>query len=127
MKTHLFVAVSMAAGIVLGATGADVLRAQGKPPAYLITDFSEVTDGPAIGAARDKMMAAVANAGGKVIVRSDRVASLEGIPPKIFAVITFDSVDKAKAWYNSDAMKESNTARNKAATSRVFVVEGLPN
>jgi uncharacterized protein (DUF1330 family) len=126
MKTHIVVAISsLIAGIAFGAAGFDVLHAQGKPPAYVITDFSEITDGQTLGVARDKMMAAVAKSGGNVLVRTNSMISIEGIPPKIFAVISFDGVDQAKAWFTSDAMKESNEARHKASTSRVFVVEGL--
>jgi uncharacterized protein (DUF1330 family) len=111
-------------GTVFGATGFGVLHAQSKPPAYVITDFSEITDGQTLGIARDKMMAAVANSGGKVLVRTNNIISIEGTPPEVFAVISFDGVDQAKAWFGADAMKESNEARHKASTSRVFIVEG---
>ena len=126
MKTHIFVAISsLVAGIGFGAAGFDILHAQSKTPAYVITDFSEITDGQSLGVARDKMMAAVANSGGKVLIRTNNIASLEGTSPKVFAVISFDGVDQAKTWFGSDAMKESNEARHKASTSRVFMVEGL--
>jgi uncharacterized protein (DUF1330 family) len=126
MRTYIFTAItSLIVGTAIGATGFDVLHAQSKPPAYVITEFSEVTDGQALGVARDKMMAAVANSGGKVLIRTNSIASLDGTSPKVFAVISFDGVDQAKTWFGSDAMKESNEARHKASTSRVFMVEGL--
>jgi uncharacterized protein (DUF1330 family) len=73
------------------------------------------------------MMTAVTGAGGKALVRTNNITAIEGTPPKVFAVIAFDGLDQAQAWYKSDAMKESNEARHKGSKSTVFVVDGLAN
>jgi uncharacterized protein (DUF1330 family) len=39
-------------------------------------------------------------------------------------VIKFDSMEKAKAWYDSPAYQEIRPIRHRAAKSRVFIVEG---
>jgi len=41
-------------------------------------------------------------------------------------VIKFDSMEKAKAWYDSPAYREIRPIRHGAAKSRVFIVEGTP-
>ena len=127
MKTHLTVSLSLLVGIAIGATAVGGLKAQGKGPAYVIADFSEVSDLAALVAGSKGMPGAVAAGGGKVLARSDTVIGLDGTPPKRLAIVQFESVDKAKAWFTSDAMKEPEVARKTNTKSRLFVVEGLPN
>jgi uncharacterized protein (DUF1330 family) len=65
--------------------------------------------------------------GGRYVVRGSEIASLEGEPPKgRIVVIKFDSMEKAKAWYDSPAYREIRPIRHGAAKSRVFIVEGTP-
>jgi len=73
------------------------------------------------------MQAAVAAAGGKVFARSNQVIGLNGTPPKLVAIVAFDGVDSARAWFSSDALKEANAARTKGGKSRLFIVEELSN
>ena len=42
-------------------------------------------------------------------------------------VISFDSVEKAQAWYNSPVYQEIKPIRMRAAKSRVLIVEGVAN
>ena len=44
MKTRYTVALSMLAGIGLGAVAVQGIHAQGKPPAYLVIEINKVTD-----------------------------------------------------------------------------------
>jgi len=46
---------------------------------------------------------------------------------KRLVIISFDNMDKLKAWDNSAAQKEINAVRLKATKSRQFFVEGLSN
>jgi uncharacterized protein (DUF1330 family) len=126
MKTHYIVALSMLAGVGLGAVGIHGVDAQGKAPgAYAVVDISDITDaelfkqiGPKAGAPTDA-------AGGKYIVRTNNITSLDGTAPKRFVVIAFDNVEKAKAWHALPAQKEVDALRVKSTKSRVFIAEGM--
>jgi uncharacterized protein (DUF1330 family) len=68
---------------------------------------------------------ATTSAGGQFLIRSTKPTALDGIAPNRFVLIKFDTEDRARAWYNSPAIKEVNAARMKAAKSRAFLVEGV--
>ena len=59
------------------------------------------------------------------VVRSDKTQSLEGEPPNGMVVIAFDSVEKLREWYDSPAYAAIRPIRQRAAKSRIFIVEGL--
>jgi uncharacterized protein (DUF1330 family) len=60
------------------------------------------------------------------VVRSSKIQALEGEPPKGgVVVIAFDSVEKARAWYDSPAYAAIRPIRQSAAKSRIFIVEGV--
>ena len=42
-------------------------------------------------------------------------------------MIKFDSMEKAKAWYNSPAYSRLRPVRQKAGRSNVYFVQGLPD
>ena len=126
MKMNLKPAVTLLAGVAIGAITLGGLNAQSKAPgAYAVVDITEVTDpeafkqlGPLAGPAMEK-------AGGKYIARTEKITSLDGTPPKRFVIIAFDNVDKAKAWNASEDQKKVDAIRAKTTKSRVFVVEGM--
>jgi uncharacterized protein (DUF1330 family) len=74
----------------------------------------------------DKAPAAIAASGGQFVVRTDKITSFDGTPPKRFVLIAFDSPEKAQAWHNSAAMKEIDAVRAKTTDSLSFMVEGAP-
>jgi len=60
------------------------------------------------------------------LVRGSNIQSLEGEAPKGgIVVIAFDSVEKAREWYDSPAYAAIKPIRQSAAKSRLFIVEGL--
>jgi uncharacterized protein (DUF1330 family) len=64
--------------------------------------------------------------GGKYIVRGGETAAFYGEPPKPrIAIMAFESMEKAKAAFNSSAYKEAKKVGGKYAKFRVFGVEGL--
>jgi uncharacterized protein (DUF1330 family) len=69
----------------------------------------------------------LASAGGHYVVRSQKFTSLDGNAPERLAIIAFDSVEKAQAWYDSPAQKEITAARQKSTNSLSFIVEGVAN
>jgi uncharacterized protein (DUF1330 family) len=117
----------LAAGIAIGAGAVGTLSAQGKGPIYVVTDFAEVMDPTAFAAASKGVPAALQAAGAKLLVRTDGAVALDGTAPKRFAIFQFESVEKAKAWYSGDAMKDTQEARAKLTKSRTFIVEGVAN
>ena len=61
------------------------------------------------------------------LVRSRKIEALEGEPPKGgIAEIQFDSVEKAREWYDSPAYAAIRPLRPKAANSRIIIVKVLP-
>ncbi len=62
---------------------------------------------------------------GKFIVRGGHLTPLEGEwKPERLVIIEFETVEKAKEWYNSEAYKNASIHRNNAATSKILIVEG---
>jgi uncharacterized protein (DUF1330 family) len=120
--------LTMLAGAAIGATAINELHAQVKAPvAYAVIDISAINNVDVFKTLIPKTGPAVAAFGGKTVIQTDNVTVLNGTPPKRFVVITFDSTDKAKAWYASAAQQEVNAIRAKSANSRVFIVEGTAN
>jgi uncharacterized protein (DUF1330 family) len=127
MKTRYTVALSMAAGAVLGAVSVGGLYAQGKAPgAYVVIDISEIKD-PELFKTIFAKTGSAAPFGGHNVIASEKIESLHGTPPKRFVVTAFDNAEKAKAWDASAAAKEITAIRQKSTTSRAFIVEGTAN
>jgi uncharacterized protein (DUF1330 family)/quinol monooxygenase YgiN len=65
--------------------------------------------------------------GGRFVVRGGRVAPLEGEGPKGHTVmIEFDSVEQAKAWFDSPAYAQLKPIRHRAGNTRAYILEGAP-
>jgi uncharacterized protein (DUF1330 family) len=63
--------------------------------------------------------------GGRYVVRGGRTRSLAGDAPKRVVVLAFDSIDQARAWYDSPQYEALKALRDKAGKARIFVVEGV--
>lgn len=64
--------------------------------------------------------------GGKFIVRGGKGELLEGDKqPERIVILEFESVEKAKAWWNSPEYSEVKKLRHATANSRMIVIEGL--
>jgi hypothetical protein len=82
MRTCHVVALSMLAGIVLGAVAIQGLHAQTKPPAYVVIAIRNVTDPDGLKAVMEKTApGALAAAGGRYVIRTSDITSLNGTPP----------------------------------------------
>ena len=104
MKTHHTVALAMLAGFGLGAVAVQGLRAQATAPGYLVFN-NEVTDVQGYQPVVDGTPKTFAPYGARFLIRPTTPEVLEGPKPNRFGVIAFDSVDKARAWY--DTLKPS--------------------
>lgn len=125
MKTHYSVAVSVLAGVVLGATAVQALHAQAKPPAYIVSE-ADVMDVVAFDKGyTSPATKAILAAGGKYIVRDGESVSLDGVPPKRISIMKFDSLAKAEAAFNSEAYKAAKKAGDQNADFRIYAIEGV--
>jgi uncharacterized protein (DUF1330 family) len=128
MKRLLLPVLTMLVGFAVGATAINGLRAQGKVPgAYVIVDISTINNPDVFKTLLPKAGPAADAFGAKFIVRTENIVGFDGVPPKRFVVIGFDSMDKAKAWYNSAAQQEVENIRKQSTTSREFIAEALSN
>ena len=94
--------------------------------AYVIVDM-DVTD-PARYAADYVPLSgpSVEAAGGRYLARGGETAVLEGnAKPHRTVIIEFQSLDAAKAWYDSPAYREARAARQGTAVGSFIVVEGV--
>jgi uncharacterized protein (DUF1330 family) len=127
MKTCYTVALSICAGVAVGAAAVQVLHAQAKPPAYVIAEIDVTNAEPFDKEYVPPAAKAVTDGGGKYIVRGGATAPFFGEPPKPrIAVMVFESMEKAKAAFDSSAFKEAKKVGDKYAKFRVYAVEGLP-
>ena len=128
MRTRYAVALSMLAGIGLGAAAVGHIYAQTKPqpPTYYIAEI-EVTD--LEGYLKEFVPRAEANVrafGGRILAAGTKVGTIEGEPPKSRVVLLrFDGIEKVQFWRNSQEAKEIRAIGHKYAKFRTFTVEGL--
>jgi uncharacterized protein (DUF1330 family) len=126
MRTRYKIAFAALAGTALGAAAIEGLHAQASAPAYAVVVIRKVNDAEAFKVVPAKGAAAVEAAGGKFIILTNKIASLDGPPPARYIVIQFDSMEKAQAWHNSAAQKEVDEIRMKSTDSLAFIAEGMP-
>jgi uncharacterized protein (DUF1330 family) len=62
--------------------------------------------------------------GGRFLVRGGATEALEGAPPKRIVVLEFADRAAAARWYHSADYSEARAIREKAAVSRLFIVDG---
>jgi uncharacterized protein (DUF1330 family) len=64
-------------------------------------------------------------AGGRVIARGGKTFVVNGTAPKQIVLIQWDSLEKAQAFFESDAYKQLIPIRDKGSNFRAFVIEGV--
>jgi uncharacterized protein (DUF1330 family) len=127
MKTRYTVALSILAGVAVGAAAVQGLHAQAKPPAYVVAEIDVTNPAPYEREYVPFAVKAITDGGGKYIVRGGATASFYGEPPKPrIAIMVFESMEKAQAAFNSSAYREAKKAGDKYASFRVYAVEGVP-
>ena len=126
MRQIAKLALTGLAGFALGAGAIQALHAQaGKKPGYLIAEV-QATDPPAFQAYAAKVPDTLKPYSAKTLVRGP-AQSKEGDPPQgNIVLIQFDSLADAEKWYSTPPYQPLIAERQKAAKSRVFMVEGLP-
>ncbi|MEK7806339.1 MAG: DUF1330 domain-containing protein [Chloroflexota bacterium] len=92
--------------------------------AYVIADV-DVTDPAAYEEYRKLVPPTVAKYGGRYLVRGGPAKTVEGDwGPKRLVVLEFDSVERAKQWYNSEEYRPAKPMRHRAATTNMLIVQG---
>ena len=124
MHARLSLAFAVLTGFALGALVVHAVHAQATPPAYTIAEL-EVTDPPTFQQYGKATGAGIPAAGGRFIVRGGKTCVINGAPPKQVVVIQWDSLEKAQAYFQSDAYKQLVPIRDKSSNFRAFVVEGV--
>jgi uncharacterized protein (DUF1330 family) len=132
VKTKYTVALSMLAGVAVGAVAIQGLHAQGKPAVYLVTEI-DVTNPEAYGKEfAPKAQASIKAAGGRQIAIGGAggagargITALEGTaPPKRAVIQQWDSMDALMAWYNGAEYRAALEIGKKYATFRRYAIEG---
>jgi uncharacterized protein (DUF1330 family) len=126
MKTRYTVALSIWAGVVVGAAAVQALHAQAKPPAYVVAEIDVTNPEPYDREYVPPAAKAITDGGGKYLVRGGRTEAIYGAPPKTrIAVMAFENMEKAQAAFNSSAFKEAKKLGDKYAKFRVYIAEGV--
>jgi uncharacterized protein (DUF1330 family) len=126
MKPHTKIVLAcLLTGVALGVAGTRAVVALGSsaPPAYLVAE-EDVTDPQAFQNYASKVPPTLAAFGARYFVRGGKTASLEGEPPKRVVIVAFESMEKARAWYDSPAYQAIRPLRLKASKTRAFLIEG---
>ena len=126
MKSKIHAACLLLVGLGVGGTVATGLRAQVKPPAYYIAQIELTGDADAfVKNYGSQVGATLAPFGGRFLVRGTKPIHLEGdLPRSRNAVIQFESLDKAQAWYNSPEYQKLIPERQKLTKTNSYIVEG---
>jgi uncharacterized protein (DUF1330 family) len=94
-------------------------------PAYLIVEI-DILDPAGYEQYKNLAAATVTTYGGKYVVRGGSTEVLEGEwQPKRIVVLQFESVERAKAWLNSEEYREPRKMRHRTARTNMILVEGL--
>ena len=94
-------------------------------PGYVIGNIN-VTDPDAFEEYRGMVPATVAAYGGKYLVRGGVADVVEGDwNPNRLVVLEFESVERAREWYNSPEYTLAKAVRLKASTGDLLFVEGV--
>jgi len=94
-------------------------------PAYVIVQI-EVTHSTHYEKYKELAPPSIRQYGGRYLVRGQPVETLEGNwSPKRFVILEFESVQKAKDWWNSPEYREAKRLRQASARTEMICVEGL--
>ena len=129
MKTNHKLALAVLAGVSIGIAGAKAMhvRQVTPPPVYVISEV-DAMDLTGLQKYGEKVPATLAPFNGHyhfLVSGGAKTQALDGEPPKGIVVIAFDSVEKARGWYDSPAYEAIKPIRLSSSKGRMFIVEGL--
>lgn len=94
-------------------------------PAYVLVEVT-IHDATAYEEYKKLTPAAIAAYDGRFVVRGGPSEALEGDwQPQRIVLLEFPSAERAKEWWHSPEYAEAKAIRQKAATSKMLVIEGV--
>jgi uncharacterized protein (DUF1330 family) len=120
MKPYYALPSTLVAGLAIGAVLTTVLQAQSTSPFYVV---AEVATHDADAFAREyvaRVEGTLRPYGGRFLA-SGKLTARESNVPQRFVAIAFDSVEKARGWYDSPAYQQVVPIGLKTATSILFI------
>ena len=94
-------------------------------PAYVIADI-DVQDPVRYADYRAMVPASIEAYGGRFLARGGKVESLEGPwRPNWTVIVEFPSVERAKAWWDSEEYAPAKALRRSASQGSLILLEGL--
>jgi uncharacterized protein (DUF1330 family) len=119
-------ALAVLVGVSIGVAGAEVIHAQQAKvaPGYVIAEV-EVTDPATMQKYAEQIPPTLAPFNHHYVVLDGKPQSLEGEPAKHIVIIAFDSVEKAREWYDSPTYAPVKALRLSAAKTRLYIAEGV--
>jgi uncharacterized protein (DUF1330 family) len=95
---------------------------------YVVTD-ARVHDAQTMVRYRELATAAVAQYGGRFLVRGGSIEVLEGnrAEPERLIIVEFDSVEQARCFYDSPEYQAARKVREGAAEMNILLVSGVDN
>ena len=126
MNRYITPALTLAAGIGIGAVAVQVIYAQATAPAYNVAEIAVTNEEGYNKEFVPPILKSIQESGGKFIVRGGKtIAALGTPPPPRVVIIQFESLAKAQAWLNSPGYKAAQPIGEKYATFRAYQVEGV--
>jgi uncharacterized protein (DUF1330 family) len=125
MKLLASVVLATFAGVCIGATGVEVLKAQAKPPVYAIGEI-DVRDPDGYAKEYVPLARSTIKAHGGQYLAAGSAVGIDGEPPKRLVILKWDSIDQLKDWRYSPEYMKVRAIGEKYATYRVMAIEGLP-
>lgn len=132
MKTHHKMALAALAGVAIGTAAPQTIRGQQvkTAPAYVIAEVAKDPTKTQDPAAAQKYRAETPKTlipyGGRYLVVGGKVQAVEGEGPKgQLVIIAFDSLEKARGWYDSPAYEAIKAIRRNSTNSRILIAEGV--
>lgn len=95
-------------------------------PAYVIADVRDAHDQDALAEYRRRNTDAVANHGGRFLIRGGASELLEGDwPTQRIVLMEFPDADAARAWWESEEYAPLKQMRRDASDTNILLVEGV--
>jgi uncharacterized protein (DUF1330 family) len=133
VKTNHKLTLAVLVGVSTGLGAAQAIHPQQVkvPPAYVIAEIekdpTKIEDPAASRKYAEEAPKTLAPFNGRYLIRAggDQIQTLEGAKPKGYiVVIGFESIEKARGWYDSLAYEAIRPIRQNSTKSRIFIVEG---
>ena len=91
---------------------------------YIVADI-QVRETEGFEKFREMALPVIEEYGAKILVRTPNVEGREGKKPGVVVVLEFESMDKARKFYESEAYQAAKAVREKACDTDLFLAEGV--